>query len=109
MTEVEKMRELDVLTNGSYTGDQKKTYLSLAAESIIRKAFPFKDVKDVPEKYEHLQCQIAAYLLNKIGAEGELAHSENGISRTYESAFVPDSMLKCVIPYVGGFGSHEVS
>jgi hypothetical protein len=59
------------------------------------------DTFDVPLKYHRLQCQIASYLLNKQGAEGETRHSENGIDRTYETADVPPSMLTSVIPFVG--------
>lgn len=81
------------------------TYLLLAGEKILDKAYPFgREKKAVPDKYAMLQCEIAAYLLNKRGAEGELTHSENGISRTYEAASVPDSMLKAVIPFVGAIG-----
>ena len=48
------------------------------------------------------QIEIAVYLYNKQGAEGQTAHSENGISRTYESADVPESMLRGIAPFVGG-------
>jgi hypothetical protein len=54
---------------------------------------------EVPRRYGYLQCEIAAYLLNKRGAEGQTGHSENGISRSYESADVPESMLSEVIPF----------
>ena len=56
---------------------------------------------EVPEKYGALQCEIAAYMLNKRGAEGQTSHSENGITRSYENADVPSSMLKVVTPHVG--------
>lgn len=75
-------------------------YLDIAGRAIITRAYPFKnDVNEVPDKYNTLQCEIATYLLNKRGAEGETSHSENGISRSYESASVPESMLKSVIPF----------
>jgi hypothetical protein len=47
--------------------------------------------------------EIAAYLLNKRGAEGQTSHSENGISRGYESGSIPESMLSDVLPFVGIF------
>lgn len=78
------------------------TYLRFAGRKIIAKAFPFRDdVTEVPEKYDDLQVEIAAYLLDKRGASGQLSHSENGISRSYESADVPPSMLKSVVPCCG--------
>lgn len=78
------------------------TYLELAGDKILHKAFPFRqDDVVVPERYQGLQIEIACYLLNKRGAEGENYHSENGINRSYESASVPASMLREVTPFVG--------
>ena len=57
----------------------------------------------LPAEYELLQCEIAAYLINKRGAEGETSHSENGINRSYESGDVPESMLKSIIPFAEAF------
>lgn len=80
------------------------TYLNLAGAKIVARRYPFAPKKPVPPEFYDLQVEIAAYLLNKRGAEGQLAHSENGISRTYESASVPESMLKDVTPLIGTFG-----
>lgn len=76
-------------------------YLDIAGEQILTKMYPFGRPEDaeVPVKYQMLQCEIAVYMLNKRGAEGEVTHSENGISRTYEAAGVPPSMLRAVTPY----------
>jgi len=77
-------------------------YLKMAKQIVINKAYPFSDeVTDVPDKYTGVLLEITAYLLNKRGAEGELAHSENGISRTYDSSSVPNEILKKIIPAVG--------
>lgn len=95
---------LTILRNSVNETDESvlKAYLVLAGDHILNKAFPFDPQKrDVPPKYHSLQIEIAAYLINKIGAEGETSHSENGVSRTYENASVPDSMLKGVLPFVG--------
>lgn len=80
------------------------TYLNLAGAKIVARRYPFAPKKPVPPEFYDLQVEIAAYLLNKRGAEGQLAHSENGISRTYESASVPESMLKDITPLIGTFG-----
>lgn len=77
-------------------------YLGIAASKICRMAYPFDPTAaEVPEQYSLLQVEIAVYLLNKRGAEGEAAHSENGISRTYENGDVPLSMLRQIIPMCG--------
>jgi hypothetical protein len=78
------------------------TYLKLAADKILARAYPFRtDITEVPDKYAILQVDIASYLYNKRGAEGETYHSENGINRSYEAADVPDSYLSRVIPFAG--------
>lgn len=81
-----------------------KHYLAVAGRKILNRAYPYDDtVEEVPGRYGGLQCEIAVYLLNKRGAEGEISHSENGISRSYENADVPASMLRDVIPHCGLF------
>ena len=106
MTEVEKISMLRVMVGqpneGDWSDDVLSSYLAIAGRKIINRAYPYDDtVVEVPRRYSYLQCDIAAYLLNKRGAEGETAHSENGISRSYESGDVPASMLSEVIPHVG--------
>ena len=76
-----------------------QAYLDDAGQAIINKAYPFKTgIETVPDKYQRLQVEIAVYLVGKMGAEGQTMHIENGIHRTYESASIPSSMLKAVIP-----------
>ena len=76
------------------------TYLRLAGDKILMRLYPYDDTKhDVPLRYGMLQVEIACYLYNRRGAEGETNHNENGINRAYESADVPESMLKNIIPY----------
>lgn len=109
MTEAEKLTMLRVMVGqaneGEWVEDTLLSYLKIAGNKILNRAYPYDDtVTEVPSRYGYLQCEIAAYLLNKRGAEGQLSHGENGISRTYESADVPESMLKEVIPRVGVFG-----
>ena len=106
MTEVEKLSMLRVMVGqpneGEWSDDVLISYLAIAGRKIINRAYPYDDtVTEVPRRYGYLQCDIAAYLLNKRGAEGETAHSENGISRSYESADVPEAMLREVVPHVG--------
>lgn len=106
MTNEEKLTMLRVMVDTDsegWTDEILLTYLTIAGRKIIDKAYPYDDtVELVPRRYEILQCEIAAYLLNKRGAEGETSHSENGISRSYENADVPKSMLDIVTPYCGG-------
>lgn len=77
-------------------------YLEIAAQKILNHMYPLKEDysdMDVPERYTMIQLNIAVYLLNKRGAEGEIQHIENGVHRNYGSADVPDSFLKDIVPY----------
>ena len=102
MTNERKLTALRAMVGGSDTDEVLSTYLMLAGSKIIDRAFPYRDdVTEVPARYEAIQLEIAAYMLNKRGAEGQTSHSENGISRSYENADVPLSMLKAIVPYCG--------
>ena len=57
--------------------------------------------EEVPIQYDTTQVEIAAYLLNKRGAEGETAHSENGVSRSYEDGDIPPTLLRRITPMAG--------
>lgn len=98
----------------STTGESSETivsaFLAMSGDAIINRAFPFatddeRETLTVPTRYQNLQCEIATFLLNKRGAEGQTAHNENGINRSYENGSIPESMLKQVVPFcrtVGG-------
>lgn len=107
MTDIDKLALCRVMveqpaTAEGWSDDVLMAYLAIAGKKIIERRYPYDDsVTDVPARYGYLQCEIAAYLLNRRGAEGEVSHSENGISRTYESASVPESMLRDVTPICG--------
>ena len=108
MTDVEKLSLLRVMVGqpneGDWADDVLISYLNIAGRKIINRAYPYDDtITEVPRRYGYLQCDIAAYLLNKRGAEGQTAHSENGVNRSYASADVPEDMLGEVIPHVGVF------
>lgn len=105
MTEEEKIKTLKVMVGDSDSDDVLSTYLLLAGRKIINRAYPYDStVTDVPPEYETLQCEIAAYMLNKRGAEGQVTHTENGVQRQYEDGDVPPSMLKAITPYCGVIG-----
>lgn len=104
MSDMEKLTMLRVMVGNSdspdWSDDVLLTYLTIAGRKIINRAYPYReDIDIVPKRYSVLQCEIASYLLNKRGAEGEISHSENGVSRSYGSDDVPESMIGIVIPY----------
>lgn len=74
--------------------------LERAEQDILSLRFPFGYASEqcLEPQYMGLQIEWAVELINKMGAEGEVAHSENGISRTYENAGVSDSLKRRVVP-----------
>ena len=79
-----------------------EVYLELAAQKILNRMYPYKENYEgleVPDRYVAVQLKIANYMINKIGAEGQIQHIENGIHRNYGSADVPDAMLQEIVPY----------
>lgn len=104
MTEAEKLVMVKAMT-GETEDDIVSTYLSLAGNRVCRRAYPFDpDVTAVPDQYAYTQVQIAVYLLNKRGGEGETAHNENGISRSYEDGDIPPSLLRDIVPCAAVIG-----
>lgn len=104
MVEDIKLKNLKLLLeiSGVDEDDLLLTLLSLAGQKILDRAFPYDStITQVPDRYEYKQIEIAVYLYNKRGAEGQISHNENSINRTYESADVPESLMKGITPYVG--------
>lgn len=73
----------------------------MVREVVLQRAYPYENVSKVPMKYDAVHVEIAAYMINKRGAEGEVSHSENGVSRTYEDGDIPPSLLRAITPVVG--------
>lgn len=99
MTNAEMLLRLKART-GETDDAMLSAYIEDAGAAIINKCYPYRDdVTEVPAKYQNRQLEIAVYLVNKQGAEGQTEHNENGVNRTYESASVPASMLKDIVPF----------
>jgi hypothetical protein len=76
--------------------------LESAKAVIMSRRFPFgEQPTDIEDKYKDLQIRIAVEMFNKRGAEGEIAHSENGVSRSYSSSSVSEELLREITPKVG--------
>lgn len=91
MTESEKIAMIKAIS-GESDDDIVFAYLYLTGQKILRMTCS-DDVTEVPEKYDGLLIDATVYFLNKRGAEGQTAHSENGIGRSYETGDIPASML----------------
>ena len=104
MTTDEKITRLSVLISPDTASENLLTYLLEQAEGIVlNRRYPFGAPEGavMPGAYEHAQLQIAVELFSKMGAEGQTAHDENGVRRTYEAADVSPSLLKRIVPLAG--------
>ena len=104
MTNEEKITSLEALISPD-TADVKvlSQMITLAEGIVLNRRYPFgiPEGATVPTQYEHIQLQVALELFSKMGAEGQTAHSENGINRTYESADISPALLYRIVPVVG--------
>ena len=101
MTNEEKRAALAAtLAPDTDTEEVLDNVLDDAEALILNRMYPFgyPDGTVVPSRYERIQVQLAAELYSKRGAEGQISHSENGISRTW---LEQSALLKRVIPHVG--------
>ena len=99
MTQLERLKiRITEKTNDMELED----ILESAKAVILSRRFPFgQPPTELEERYKDLQIRIAVEMFNKRGAEGETAHSENGISRSYSSASVSEDLLREITPKVG--------
>ncbi len=92
MTNMEKVAMLTSLVKGDVVPPDEETltaYLNIAEQEIISWRYSLSNVSGVtavPPEYEMTQVFAVLAGLTTSGAEGETAHSENGISRTFKHA-----------------------
>lgn len=76
--------------------------LESAKSIILGLRYPYGDWPDELEpRYWDLQVRMAEDMYNRIGASGQLKHSENSIDRTWGSEWVSAQLLQEVTPICG--------
>jgi hypothetical protein len=99
MTQLERLK---IRITEKVTDAELEDILESAKAVILSRRFPFSEwPAEIEGKYKDLQIRIAVEMFNKLGAEGETAHSENGVSRSYSSASVSEELLREITPKVG--------
>lgn len=104
MDSTTKLRILRNMTEAEENDEVLAAYLDSARELILNIVYPTERNRasmDVPSMYEMKQIEIAAYLVNKRGAEGEIQHIENGTHSNYGSSDVPEAMIRHITPFCG--------
>lgn len=108
MTTAEKLTAIKSLLNitDNAQDDVLTTYLTLSRDEILSWIYSATgsipgDVTDVPMWYEPSQIMsvLAGYGIS--GAENQMAHSENGISRTFKYEDMISYIRAHVLPYAG--------
>ena len=101
-TKAEMLQKMMDIPDEEVNAGLLNVYLQLAAQKILNKMYPYKENYEgltVPDRYIGVQLKVACYMINKMGAEGEIQHIENGIHRNYGDADVPDKMLEDIMPF----------
>lgn len=93
------------LKDDDVNDDDLVVLLQSAKLIILSNRYPYHDfpVDDSGEyilenRYKDLQIRIAVELFAKAGAEGELTHTENAVTRQWASADVSPALLREIIP-----------
>lgn len=78
-------------------------YVLIAQHIILERRYGMVEnyPENFPDRYLITCFQIALYLINRDGSEGQMSHSEGGIMRTYKNANIPEDLLVDVIPFAG--------
>ncbi len=108
MTDAEKILMVKTLVESDpgATDEVVGVYLNLACNAMLERLFPYdsaKEAEDIPERYDTIQCELAARYYLRRGGQGEINHEENGVNRQYGTVDDED-VLKRLTPFakVGG-------
>lgn len=99
MTSAEKIAYVQAMVDDPEATDALvSVYLTKAKGAIFKRMYPIggkpESAIDVPERYEELQCDLAARYFLRRGGEGESIHNENGIMRHYGSVNDEDLLME---------------
>ena len=96
---MDQLERLKIRITENTNDNELADILESAKAVILSRRFPFgEQPAEIEDKYKDLQIRIAVEMFNKRGAEGETAHSENGVSRSYASASVSEELLREITP-----------
>ena len=106
MTDAEKLAMLKSLLDiTDTTQDATLTvYLTLAEKEILSWLYSGKTpdgVEGVPVQYEPTQIMAVVNGFSQAGAEGQLSHSENGVSRSWKHEDMVAYIRSHVAAFVG--------
>ena len=101
MTDDQKVELMATMIGCPCQGDVYDVYLELANEKILNRCYPYgipEGQTRVDRKYEYLQIELAIYLYNQRGGEGQETHIENGVTRKWRTE---NEILQEIVPFAG--------
>lgn len=101
MTDIEKRTELAAMIAPDTALDAVLDGVLFSAGALIlNRMYPFgyDEGVTIPPRYERIQIQLAVELYSQRGAEGQTAHSENGINRSWPEK---NRLLSMIVPHCG--------
>ena len=103
MTDSEKITMVQTLVenDAEATDSVVPVYLTLACNAMLERLYPYDSAKaaaDIPERYDTIQCELAARYFLRRGGQGEINHEENGVNRQYASVDDED-ILRRLTPF----------
>ena len=104
MTNEEKIERTKVLISPDTASDELLLYLLEQSEGIIlNRRYPFgaPEAVTLSPLHEQIQIRMAVEMFSKMGAEGQLTHTENGVMRTWEAGDISPSLIRKIIPVCG--------
>ena len=104
MTDAEKLAQVKSLMNitGTDLDAQLAVFLTFAKNEILAWLYSGKtpdDVTDVPERYIPTQIQAVVVGFSQSGADGQISHTENSISRTWKYDSMVSFIRSSVVAY----------
>jgi len=105
MTQLEKLKKL---IPEEVDDELLEYYLDEARSEYLTLRYPYGGYEtvlmEVEPAYLNWQIAAAAELYAKRGGEGEISHTENGVSRSWDSARLSSGLRSRIVPYVGVVG-----
>lgn len=119
MTNLEQLKKLKKLIPEEADDEILEYYLDEAKSEYLNLRYPYggyttvsvenddgtkSDDPVVEPAYLNWQIAAAVELYAKRGGEGEISHTENGVSRSWDNARLSSGLRNRIVPYVGVVG-----
>lgn len=98
-------QKLDILKRRLGNPENEDDLLSDLLDDTSNIICDIRNSNIVEPKYVGVQIRMAVELYNKMGAEGQLSHNEQGLSRSYSNSDISGELLNQVTPVVKGINS----